>query len=534
MDKLDASYDVVVIGGGAAGLSGALALGRARRSVLVVDAGNPRNTPATAVHNYLTSEGAAPGYLVATGRAAVAGYGVRVHTATVTAVRHGDPGFLVDLDGGASVRARRVLVATGLRDDLPEVPGVAERWGRDVLHCPYCHGWEVRDRAIGILGTGPLAVHSAQLFRQLSQDVILFQHTAPELSEKEIEELTARGVIVVDGEVAALEVRDDRLTGVRMASGEVIAREAVVVAPKLRANTDALVPVGLAPADFTMAGHVIGSHIPADATGATSVPGIWVAGNITDLSAQVINAAAAGTKAGAAINADLVQEDTARAVAFHRWRHNVTGGAPHDTEGFWEAFYQRKEQVWSGKANPVLMDVAATLPPGRALDLGCGEGADAIWLAGLGWHVTAVDVSATALRRAADHAAVAGVADRVDFQRHDLTTTLPEGTFDLISAQYLQSPVEFPRDRVLRAAAGTVASGGLLLVVEHGSHRPWASNPEPDGGYGTPEELLAGLDLSPAEWHTERLHSPGREAIGPNGESATVTDNVIALRRVTR
>jgi thioredoxin reductase/SAM-dependent methyltransferase len=530
---MDTSYDVVVVGGGAAGLSGALALGRARRSVLVLDAGNPRNAPAKAVHNYLTSEGVAPGELVAAGRAEVSSYGVRVRTATVTAVRQSGSGFQVDLADGDSVRARRLLVATGLRDELPEVPGVAERWGRDVLHCPYCHGWEVRDQAIGILGTGPMAVHSAQLFRQWSPDVILFRHTAPELSEKETEELAVRGVIVVDGEVAELEVADDRLTGVRMRSGEVIAREAVVVTPAFRANTALLAPAGLAPADFTMAGHVIGSHLPADATGATSVPGIWVAGNITDPGAQVINSAAAGLKAGAAINNDLIKEDTDRAVAFHRWRHNVTGGALHDAEGFWETFYQRTGRVWSGKPNPVLVDLASTLPPGRALDLGCGEGADAIWLAGLGWQVTAVDVSDTALRRAANEAAAAGVADRIDFQRHDLASTFPDGEFELVSAQYLQSPVEFPRDRVLRTAAGTVAPDGLLLVVEHGSHRPWASNPEPAGGYGTPDELLAGLDLKPDEWHTERLQSPERQATGPNGESVMVTDNIVALRRVT-
>lgn len=327
MDDMDTAYDVVVIGGGAAGLSGALTLGRARRTVLVLDAGNPRNSPATGVHNYLTSEGVAPGDLLAAGRAEVAGYGVRVVDATVTAVRHGDPGFQVDLADGRSVRARRVLVTTGLTDELPDLPGVAERWGRDVLHCPYCHGWEARDQAIGIIGTGPMAVHSAQLFRQLSPDVVLFRHTAPELSEQEVEELAARGIVVVDGEVAGLEVHDDRLTGVRLRSGEVIAREAVVVAPRFLANTDVLAPVGLAPVDFTVAGHVIATHIPADPTGATSVPGIWVAGNITDPMAQVIAAASAGMKAGAMINADLVTEDTARAVSFHRAKHALAGGA---------------------------------------------------------------------------------------------------------------------------------------------------------------------------------------------------------------
>jgi len=136
-------------------------------------------------------------------------------------------------------------------------------------------------------------------------------------------------------------------------------------------------------------------------------------------------------------------------------RHSEGGGS--QAEQFWEGHYRAHEQLWSGGANPVLVDVAGALPPGTALDLGCGEGGDAIWLAGRGWRVTAVDVSATALDRAATHAATAGVEARIDFQRHDLAQTFPAGAFDLVSAQYLQSPVEFPRDRVLHAAAQTVA-----------------------------------------------------------------------------
>lgn len=203
-----------------------------------------------------------------------------------------------------------------------------------------------------------------------------------------------------------------------------------------------------------------------------------------------------------------------------------------EAEQFWEGHYRRHERVWSGRANPVLVDVAGPLAVGAALDLGCGEGGDAIWLARLGWRVTAVDVSATALDRAAVHAAEAGVGERVDFRQHDLTRTLPDGPFDLVSAQYLQSPVEFPRDRVLRAAASTVAPGGLLLLVTHASAPPWAWNPDPDTRFPTPAEELAALDLSPRRWHTERLDAPQRRATGPDGQSAVVTDNVIALRRL--
>ncbi len=203
-----------------------------------------------------------------------------------------------------------------------------------------------------------------------------------------------------------------------------------------------------------------------------------------------------------------------------------------ETEQFWEGHYRGQGRVWSGRANPVLVDVAGSLRPRTALDLGCGEGGDAVWLAQQGWRVTAVDVSATALDRAATLADEAGV--RIDFQQHDLARTFPEGAFDLVSAQYLHSPVEFPRDRVLRMAARAVASSGLLLIVGHASAAPWSWNHKPHTRFPTPEEVLAALDLSPWQWRTERLGTPERLGTGPNGESATVTDNVVAVRRLVR
>ncbi len=201
-------------------------------------------------------------------------------------------------------------------------------------------------------------------------------------------------------------------------------------------------------------------------------------------------------------------------------------------ERFWDEHYRAHERVWSGGANPILTEVAGPLPPGTALDLGCGEGGDAIWLAGLGWRVTAVDVSATVLKRAATHAATVGVETHIDFQRHDLGDTFPTGSFDLVSAQYLQSPVAFPRDHILQAASRAVAPGGLLLIVEHASIAPWSWNQDPDTRFPTPEELLAALDLRPELWRTERLGTPEREAVGPGGQVATVADNVVAVRRL--
>ena len=214
----------------------------------------------------------------------------------------------------------------------------------------------------------------------------------------------------------------------------------------------------------------------------------------------------------------------------HDHHHSASDGIP--PEQFWEEHYGKRDQVWSGNANAVLVDVVGELPPGAALDLGCGEGGDAIWLAGLGWRVTAVDVSATAIERARSQAARVGVEGLIDFQRHDLAHTFPNGEFDLVSAQYLQSPIEFPRERVLRTAASTVAPGGLLLVVTHASAPSW-SWASPNTKFPAPEEALAELDLNPKQWRTERLGTPERQATGPNGESGTVKDNVIALRRLT-
>ncbi|WP_393060948.1 NAD(P)/FAD-dependent oxidoreductase [Streptomyces sp. LN549] len=320
MSDMTQMYDVVVIGGGAAGLSGALALGRARRSVLVIDAGSPRNAPAAHVHNYLGREGTPPSELTAIGRKEAAQYGAEFVEGEVTAAEKlpGGAGFRVVRGDGIAVTARRLLVTTGLVDELPSIPGLAERWGQDVLHCPYCHGWEVRDAAIGIVALTPMAVHQALLWRQWSADVTLFLHDGPEPSDEEYEQLAARGIAVVDGEVAGLEVSDDRLTGVRLAGGRVVPREAVVVQPRFTARSGVLDGLGLHATPLETGGHTLGTHIAADPAGATEVPGVWVAGNVASLMEQVIGSAAAGLKAGSAINADLVAEDTRRAVEARR------------------------------------------------------------------------------------------------------------------------------------------------------------------------------------------------------------------------
>ncbi|MGW1450022.1 FAD-dependent oxidoreductase [Micromonospora sp. NPDC002411] len=523
---VDETYDVVVVGGSAAGLSGALALSRARRSVLVVDSGEPRNAPADRIHNYLGREGTPPGELLATGRAEVAGYGGQFRTGRVEAATRDDDGFRLSLDGGDSVRARRLLVTTGLTDELPDVPGLAQRWGRDVLHCPYCHGWEVRDQRIGVLATGPLAVHQAEMWRQWSPNVLLLLHGSPAPDAEVAERLAARGIAVVPGPVAEVEVTDDALTGVRLADGRVVALDAVVVATRLTPRAGLLVGLGLAPEEVTMGEHVIGAQIPADPTGATTVPGVWVAGNVADLRAQVITSAGAGLNAAAAINADLIAEDTRVAVAEYR---QVVATAFE--EPAWEERYQSRPAVWSGRPNPQLVAEVADLAPGRALDVGSGEGADAVWLAERGWQVTAVDISATALTRAAANADTVGVGDRIEFTHADLRDKPPaEEAYDLVSAQFMHLPPEQRRELFDRLAAA-VAPGGVLLIVGHHPSDLWTTARRmhmPDMMY-TAQDVAAGLD--PSQWEVLTAEARPRPATDPDGHDVTIHDAVLLARR---
>jgi thioredoxin reductase len=307
VDSMSARYDVVIVGGGGAGLSAALVLGRARRRVAVVDAGSPRNAPAAHMQGFLSRDGMPPAELLAAGRAEVGRYGVECIADSVVSV---EQGFLVRLAGGSTLEARRVLIATGVRDELPEIPGVAERWGRDLLHCPYCHGWEVRDEPIGVLGTRPDAVQHALLVRQWSDDVVFFAHTL-DLSSPDLEQLAARGVRVVTGVVARLVIEADRLTGVALGDGQLIARSAVFIRPTNVPHADGLL------ASLGCAVDAAGFAI-VDGTGQTSHQGVWAAGNVVDPRFQVITSAGAGSAAAVSINADLVRDDVERAVATRR------------------------------------------------------------------------------------------------------------------------------------------------------------------------------------------------------------------------
>ncbi len=317
---MDETYDVVVVGGGAAGLSGALCLARARRSVLVVDDATPRNARAGHVHNFLTRDGTPPAELVAIGRAEAAGYGAAFRDATATAVEAVAPGgdraarFALTLSDGSRVAARRLLVTTGLADELPDVEGLADHWGSSVLHCPFCHGWEVRDRPVAVVSSGPLTAHQALLWSHWTSDLTVIGPVA----QDRVEELEARGVTLVPGEAVAVVEDDGRLVGLRLRDGSVVACEAVVVAARAMARSALLDQLGVPTQDLVVEGEAVGRFVTAGADGATEVDGVWVAGNVADPRAQVITSAAAGLTAGAAITFDLLAEETRHAVAARR------------------------------------------------------------------------------------------------------------------------------------------------------------------------------------------------------------------------
>jgi thioredoxin reductase len=250
------------------------------------------------MQGFLSRDGMPPLELLASGRDEVRGYGVEILHDTVTRI---EPGFVVHPASGDPISGRRLLMTTGVTDDLPTIPGVRERWGRDLLHCPYCHGWEVRDQPLGVLGTHPGAVMHAQLVRQWSDDVVFFTHTT-DVSATERAQLDTRGIRVVDGEVVGLVIDDDRLTGIAIAGGAVVARTAVFIRPRNVLHPDGLL-AGLR-VDINGDGFVV-----VDRDGRTSTPGVWAAGNVVDPRAPVIAAAGAASTAAMAINADLVQED---------------------------------------------------------------------------------------------------------------------------------------------------------------------------------------------------------------------------------
>ncbi|MHA7224087.1 NAD(P)/FAD-dependent oxidoreductase [Arthrobacter sp. RHLT1-20] len=307
-------YDVVVVGGGAAGLSAATTLGRALRSVLVIDSGTPRNGPAAGIHGYLSRDGMNPRELLTIGRSEVLSYGGTVVDGDAVSARRTPDGFEVILGDARRFAGRRLLVTTGLTDELPPIDGLREQWGKGVVHCPYCHGWEIRGQRIGVLGTGPLSVHQALLFRQWTGDITLFLNDTVEPTDEEWDKLAARSVRVVDGAVASVDAVDGVLTGLTLRRGSSYDVQALAVGTRMEARSALLESLGLSPQVHPSGS---GRFIEADAMGATAVRGVYAGGNVSNLMAQVITAAAEGVMAGARINADLIEEETRWAVEGH-------------------------------------------------------------------------------------------------------------------------------------------------------------------------------------------------------------------------
>jgi thioredoxin reductase len=293
------TFDAVVVGGGPAGLSAALALGRATRRVLLASCGPGRNVRADAAHNVFTRDGTPPAELVRIGREQLRPYNVVVRDACAIDVWPADGAYVVRLETG-DIRTRGIILATGVRDILPDIRGFQELWGTGVFHCPYCHGWEVANRPLGVYARGEDALHLTTLIRGWSRDLILFTDGDAELSTDDVQRIQSSGIVIRQDAVQRL-VGSGNLEAVILASGDVIPRAGLFVRPKQEVRSNLPQRLGCA---MTAQGRV-----EADAQGRTSVPRVFVAGDIGPGHQSVPSAAATGAVAGAGLNHDLLAED---------------------------------------------------------------------------------------------------------------------------------------------------------------------------------------------------------------------------------
>ncbi len=524
------SWDAVVVGAGPAGLAAALMLGRARREVLVIDSGSPRNRFASHMHGVLGNEGVPPAEFAAKGRREAEQYGIRFESGLVTQVETAGIGLRVTLKGGVGHEARALIVASGIADELPGIPGLAEHWGTGVLHCPYCHGWEVAGRRLGVLATSPASLHQARMVRQWSDRVVFFSAGAGPLDPAEEARLRSRGIEIVASPVVEVSGDEDRLSSARTEDGRLIELDAIFTAAEPRPHDDFLQGLDL---ERTELPFVPGSFLAVDPTGRTSHERVWAVGNVVNPMANVPMSIGAGSFAGAAVNGALIEQEFDDAVR----SGGTSAGRPQSPAEFWEERYADADRVWSGRVNRVLADTASALEPGTALDLGCGEGGDAIWLAQQGWIATGVDLSPTAIERARAAAAEHGVAeDALRLETGDLAEWAADRSFDLVTCSFLQSwPVEIPRKEILRRATGFVAPGGHLLITAHAAAPSWAEQGE-HGAHGhdfpSPASDLEALDLDPSRWEVLACELRDREASGPDGLPASLTDSVVLVRRL--
>ncbi|MGC2938884.1 MULTISPECIES: NAD(P)/FAD-dependent oxidoreductase [unclassified Brevibacterium] len=311
---MNTDFEAIVIGAGPAGLSAAHMLGRAQRSVLVIDAGEPRNRFADRMHGVLGLDTLPTQKLRDIGRSELAPYNVTFVDGWVTRAVANDDAAIVDLVD-RSFSARRVIAATGVRDGLPDIPGLAEHWGTRVLHCPYCHGWEVRGQHLAVIATDTMSPYQAQLVRQWTDSLTAFTAAAEPLDELTRKRLRARNTIVNPSRVASVAEAQDGTLQITTEDGSLTAVDAIFLGTTLTPRDDFLPP----DLERTVTDH--GAFLAVDASGRTSHPRIWAAGNLANIYANVPMSMGAGSALGGAVNADLMHEDTRTAMA--QWPENL-------------------------------------------------------------------------------------------------------------------------------------------------------------------------------------------------------------------
>ena len=515
--------DVAIIGGSAAGLAAALQLSRQRRSVIVVDSGEPRNAPAEAMHSYLGHEGRSPADFLRIAREEVRSYGAEVLTGRALDVAREAEGFRVELSGGHVLRARRVVAATGLTDELPEIPGLAGHWGTSVIHCPFCHGYEARDGRTVALVTSPAGLHALPLLRQLTERLTVVVHSGVPAEDPQLAALRAAGVQVI---VAPVErILDDeagRLRALQLVDGTEVPADTVLATTRLHARVTPFAGLGLTTSEHPSG---VASYVEADSfTGATAVPGLYAAGTLAEPTLQVLPTAAAGARVGAMVSFDLAQEDLAAAAR------------PVAHAADWDGRYSGDLQ-WSGNPNGSLVAEISGMPPGTALDIGAGEGGDALWLAEQGWRVTASDISELALERVRAEAQRRSAS--VETLQADANAADPfaGARYDLVTAAYASIP-RTPDARGVANFLDAVAPGGRLLLINHdvSDIRETLSHADPESTRPFDHEAFVGTDdfaealsASP-EWEIEV--NEHRERPAGAASAHHVHDVVLRARRV--
>ena len=302
---MNLSIDVAVIGGSSAGLSAALTLARGRRSVAVIDDGGPRNAPAGHAHNVYTRDGTPPAELLRIGREQLRPYDVQFVEGRAGQVRGRKGDFRLTLAGGQTLTAARLLLATGVRDDLPDVPGLREAWGKSVFTCPYCHGWEFSDLPLAVLGDGDAGYGFARLIQNWSRDLVLVTGSRKTtLSDAQLDDLHDRGIDVLEADVTEYEGRDGELSALHLSGGRRLVRRAVFLRPPMSLRGGLHEQLGCALSDD-------GLQVVVDEMGHTSVPGVYAAGDMVSPMAAVIAAAASGSRAAGALNHEFVMSTPA-------------------------------------------------------------------------------------------------------------------------------------------------------------------------------------------------------------------------------